>query len=155
MSNPAHNDRLFHLVFQDIYHHSDHDIIVLAKDQNHAKEKCRHHLNHKGIKHETLQILTEADFQKTFSKTNPYYIFFQNGVGKKFCRIFSENKKDAEKKFHERIMGHAELIRVMNQAEFANRKESDHAKKEKPERKEYSLPPITFTPYFPKEAVNQ
>ncbi len=136
------------MVFQDTYHHSDHDIIVLAKDPKHAEEKCKQHLSHKGIKHETLQILTDAEFQKIFGKTNPYYIFFQNGVGKKFCRIFAKNKKNAADRFNKRIQGHAELINIMNQKEFNNRHNEDK------KTKEISLPPIICKPLFSR-AVNE
>jgi len=91
---------LFHILFLDTRHKSDHHLTVSAINSSEAVKKTGNYLKRKNYDHSTLQILTDQEYQNQFAKMHTYFIYYGE---KNFCRVVAKDGGTAIEVFDERF----------------------------------------------------
>jgi transcriptional regulator of heat shock response len=91
---------LFHILFLDTRHKSNHHLTVDAKNSSESLKKTEQLLKRKNYDHSTLQILTDQEYQNQFAKRHTYFIYYGE---KNFCRVVAKDSSTAVTEFEKRF----------------------------------------------------
>jgi len=137
--------QILHALFQN-YFGSDQHSILLAENEEQAKEKIKFRL-----KGSPVEILTDAEFKERFPSGIEFMVvYYENGGGEKFCILATSSGKEKEAiQLFKQKFPTADPIKIISYKEYKKKLASKKKQKQEKTISSTTIPlcDITAAPY--------